>query len=155
MPTFALNFSRPGGQIVAQYYNLLRHGREGYRKLQQACLDHGNYIAEAVDKLGHFDILYNGKGGIPGACWTMKPGDHGFTLYDLSDKIRSRGWQIASYPLTGDAADITVQRVLIRHGFSRDMADLLIQDYTRCVKYFEENPVTKPLTQQEAGGFHH
>lgn len=32
MPTFALNFSRPGGQIVAQYYNFLRLGREGYKK---------------------------------------------------------------------------------------------------------------------------
>ncbi|SEW26486.1 glutamate decarboxylase [Chitinophaga arvensicola] len=155
MPTFALNFSRPGGQIVAQYYNLLRHGREGYTKLQQSCLDHAHYIAEAIGKLGHFDILYNGQGGLPGACWTLKPGDHGFTLYDISDKIRSRGWQIASYPLTGAANDIVVQRVLIRHGFSRDMADMLIQDYTRCVKYFEENPVRKPLTQQESGGFHH
>ena len=36
MPTFALNFSRPGGQIIAQYYNFLRLGREGYRRIHKA-----------------------------------------------------------------------------------------------------------------------
>jgi glutamate decarboxylase len=156
MPTFALNFSRPGGQIVAQYYNLLRHGREGYKSIQEACMSHGAYISAAIAKMGHFDILYDGTTGIPGACWTLKSGvDHGFTLYDLTDKIRSRGWQIASYPLTGTANDIVVQRVLIRNGFSRDMADLLIRDYKTCVEHFEKHPVSKPLTREEAGGFTH
>lgn len=84
MPTFALNFSRPGGQIIAQYYNLLRHGREGYARIQQACLDHGIYIAEEVKKLGLFDLLYDGKSAVPGAAWILKSGiNPGFNLYDL------------------------------------------------------------------------
>ncbi len=37
MPTFALNFSRPGAQVVLQYYQFLRLGREGYRLVQQTC----------------------------------------------------------------------------------------------------------------------
>jgi glutamate decarboxylase len=155
MPTFALNFSRPGGQIVAQYYNLLRYGKDGYRALQRACLDNAVYIAKEIAKMGHFDILYDGRNGLPGACWTLKKGDHGFNLYDITDKIRSRGWQIASYPLTGNAKDIVVQRVLIRHGFSRDMADLLIDDYKHCVEYFERNPLEHMMTQEDAAGFHH
>jgi glutamate decarboxylase len=154
MPTFALNFSRPGGQIVCQYYNLLSHGRDGYKSLQQACLDHGAYIADKVAKMNHFEIVYDGRNGLPGACWMLKKGDHGFNLYDITDKIRSRGWQIASYPLPG-AKDIVVQRVLIRHGFSRDMADLLIDDYKRCVEYFEKNPREHLMTHGEAAGFHH
>jgi len=155
MPTFALNFSRPGGQIVAQYYNLLRYGKDGYRALQRSCLDNAVYIAKEIAKMGHFDILYDGRNGLPGACWTLKKGDHGFNLYDITDKIRSRGWQIASYPLTGNAKDIVVQRVLIRHGFSRDMADLLIDDYKHCVEYFERNPLEHMMTQEDAAGFHH
>ncbi len=59
MPTFALNFSRPGGQIVAQYYNLIRHGKGGYRRIQSTCLEIAAYIASKIDKLGHFDIIYN------------------------------------------------------------------------------------------------
>ncbi|MFT3822687.1 MAG: glutamate decarboxylase [Chitinophagaceae bacterium] len=155
MPTFALNFSRPGGQIVAQYYNLLRHGREGYTSIQQANLDHAAYIADEIEKMGYFDILYNGRNGLPGACWTLKKEVKEFTLYDITDKIRSRGWQIASYPLTGTANDITVQRVLIRHGFSRDMADLLIDDYKRSVDYFMKRPAGKPLDEKEGVTFHH
>lgn len=156
MPTFALNFSRPGGQIIAQYYNLLRHGREGYRRIQQACLDHGIFIARQIEQIGLFDILYDGKSGIPGAAWMLKKGvDPGFNLYDLADRMRARGWQIAAYSLPANTQDMVIQRVLIRHGFSHDMAQLLIGDLKRCIEYFQKNPVTHGLTQQEAGGYHH
>ncbi len=156
MPTFALNFSRPGGQIIAQYYNLLRHGREGYRRIQQACLDHGAYIAAEVSKLGIFDLLYDGTSALPGAAWMLKPdADPGFNLYDLSDKLRARGWQVASYSLPANAQDMVIQRVLIRHGFSRDMADLFLADLKRCIEYFKENPVRRNLGEKQAGGYKH
>lgn len=156
MPTFALNFSRPGGQIIAQYYNLLRHGFEGYKRIQQACLEHGIFIAKEVAKLGLFELLYDGTDGIPGATWMIKKGvKPGFSLYDLSDRMRARGWQIASYSLPANAEDIVIQRVLIRHGFSRDMAQLMIDDLKRCIEYFRENPVAKGLGEKEAGGYKH
>ncbi|NDV59649.1 glutamate decarboxylase [Bacteroides sp. 519] len=156
MPTFALNFSRPGGQIIAQYYNLVRHGKDGYRRIQQACLDHGIYIAEEVKKLGIFDLLYDGKSALPGAAWMLKKGvNPGFNLYDLSDKMRARGWQIASYSLPANCQDMVIQRVLIRHGFSRDMADLFLEDLKRSIAFFHKNPVTHGSSQEDAGGFHH
>ena len=156
MPTFALNFSRPGGQIVAQYYNFLRLGKEGYRKIHQACYDTALYLAAEIEKMELFKVLYNGKGGIPAICWSLKDGvKPGFTLYDLSDRLRSRGWQVAAYSMPPKREDLVVQRVLVRHGFSRDMGDLLISDIKRCIEYFKNNPVTKPLTQQEAGGYKH
>lgn len=156
MPTFALNFSRPGGQIVSQYYNLLRHGKEGYKKIQQACLEHGIYIAEEVKKIGLFELLYDGKVGIPGAAWMMKEDVNlGFNLYDLSDRMRVRGWQIASYTLPAHCEDIIIQRVLIRHGFSHDMAELFIEDLKRSIEYLQKNSVRESLTQNKTGGFHH
>lgn len=156
MPTFALNFSRPGGQIVSQYYNLLRHGREGYRRIQQACMDHAAYIADEVKKLGMFEMLYDGRGGLPGAAWMLKEDkDYGFNLYDLSDRLRMRGWQVASYSLPANAQDMVIQRVLIRHGFSRDMADLFLADLERSIEFFEKNPVTHKSDQKESGGYHH
>lgn len=156
MPTFALNFSRPGGQIIAQYYNFLRHGREGYTRIQQSCLDHGIYIAEEVQKLGLFDLLYDGKTAVPGAAWMLKKGiNPGFNLYDLSDRMRVRGWQIASYSLPSNCEDMVIQRVLIRHGFSRDMAVLLIEDLKRSIEYFEKHPVTNSLDDSEGKSFHH
>jgi len=156
MPTFALNFSRPGGQVIAQYFNFLRHGREGYEKIQQACADHGQYIAKEIEKIGLFDVLYNGEGGIPGACWMLKKDiNPGFSLYDLTDKLRSRGWQVASYSLPTNCEDMVIQRVLIRHGFSHDMADLLLTDLKNCIDYFKKHPVAVALTEEEAGSFKH
>lgn len=156
MPTFALNFSRPGGQIIAQYYNFLRHGREGYARIQQACLEHGMYIAEEVKKLGLFDLLYDGKSAIPGAAWMLKEDvSPGFNLYDLSDRMRVRGWQIASYSLPVNCQDMVIQRVLIRHGLSRDMAELMIEDLKRSIDYFQKHPTTNSLTESEGKSFHH
>lgn len=156
MPTFALNFSRPGGQIVAQYYNFLRLGREGYRRLQQACYDTAAYLADGVAAMGPFDIIYDGRGGIPALSWSLKEGmDHGYTLYDLSDRLRSRGWQVAAYSMPPNREDLVIMRILVRHGFSRDLGDLLLDDMQRCLDYFAKNPVTVPLTEAEAGGYSH
>lgn len=156
MPTFALNFSRPGGQVIAQYFNFIRQGREGYEKIQQSCSNHGTYIAEEIEKIGLFDVLYDGKSGLPGATWILKKDiNPGFSLFDLTDKLRSRGWQVASYSLPTNCEDMVVQRVLIRHGFSRDMADLLLDDIKRSIAFFEKHPVNVSLTEEESGSFKH
>lgn len=156
MPTFALNFSRPGGQIIAQYYNFIRHGREGYARIQQACLEHGMYIAREVEKIGLFELLYDGSSALPGAAWMLKKDVRaGFNLYDLSDRLRARGWQVASYSLPPHCQDMVIQRVLIRHGFSHDLAQLFLEDLKRSIEYFRRNPVNHGFTEKEAGGYHH
>ena len=156
IPTFALNFSRPGGQIVAQYYNFLRLGKEGYKKIHQACYETAKYIAERIDKMGPFKVIYNGQGGIPALCWSLKEGANpGYTLYDLADRLRGRGWQVPAYSMPPNRTDLVVQRILVRHGVSKDLGDLLIKDIERCLAYFERNPVVVPLTEKEAGGYKH
>ena len=159
MPTFALNFSRPGGQIVAQYYNFLRLGKEGYRKVHTACYDTARYLSDAIGKMGPFDIIFDGdmSSGIPALAWKIKDGfdTQGYTLYDLADRLRSRGWQVPAYSLPSNAEDIVVQRILVRHGVSRDLAALLLDDINRCLEYFRDHPVTSPLSEQEASGYHH
>jgi len=156
MPTFALNFSRPGGQIVAQYYNFLRLGREGYRKIHRACYHTAAYLADEIRKMGPFNVIYDGRGGIPALCWSLKEGiNPGFTLYDLADRLRSRGWQVPAYSMPANREDLVIQRILVRHGVSRDLGDLLLADMGRCIAYFEKNPVTTPLTEVTAGGYNH
>lgn len=158
MPTFALNFSRPGGQIVAQYYNFLRLGRDGYRKIQMACYETAMYLAEEIAKLGPFEILYNGdpKLGIPALAWKLTEDvEHDFTLFDLADRLRVRGWLVPAYTMPANRQDMVVQRILVRHGFSRDLASLLMDDYKVAVAHFDRHPVTSPLTEEEAGSFNH
>jgi glutamate decarboxylase len=159
MPTFALNFSRPGGQIACQYYNFLRLGREGYRKIQSACYDTAQSLAGEIAGLGPFELLYGGEpqGGIPAVAWTLKDGfdTRGYTLYDLADRLRSRGWQVPAYALPANCRDMVIQRILVRHGVSRDLASLLIDDMKRCLEFFEKHPITRPLSAEEATGYHH
>ncbi|MCD4847539.1 MAG: glutamate decarboxylase [Candidatus Aegiribacteria sp.] len=156
MPTFALNFSRPGGEIIAQYYNFIRLGKKGYREIHQACQDVAVYLSEEIGKIGPFEIIYNGKGGILALCWKLKEGEkHNFTLFDLADKLRSRGWLVPAYSMPADRQDLVVQRILVRHGTSMDIADLLLNDMRRCLDNFKNHPVSIPLTEKEAGGFKH
>jgi glutamate decarboxylase len=158
MPTFALNFSRPGGQIVAQYYNFLRLGREGYRKVHQSCYDTAMYLAGEIDQLGPFEILFNGDParGIPCVSWKLREGaDSSFTLFDLADRLRTFGWQVPAYSMPPHREDLAVQRILVRQGFSRDLGELLLRDYRDALSHFSAHPVTSPMTEREAGSFHH
>ncbi len=156
MPDFALNFSRPGGQIVAQYYNFLRLGKEGYRKIHQSCRDTAMYLASEIGEMGPFEIIYDGSNGIPALSWKLKEDeDHGFTLFDLADRLRTRGWLVPAYTMPPNREDLAIQRILVRHGFSRDMANMLLDDYRRAVEHLARHPATTPLTEAEASGFKH
>ena len=158
MPDFQINFSRPAGQIVVQYYNFLRLGREGYRRIHDASYEIGQYLAAEIVKLGPFELLCDSSPatGIPTVTWRIREGeDPGYTLFDLADRLRARGWQVPAYTLTGTAADIAVQRILVRLGVSRDLADLLIDDFGSAVAHFSRHPVTVPMSKEESGGFNH
>lgn len=155
MPTFALNFSRPGGEVIAQYYLFLRLGRIGYRHVQQACADTAQYLARQIADMGTFTLLYDGQGALPAVSYTLAdPDGAGFSLYDLSDRLRMRGWQVPSYPLPADRQDTVIQRVLIRHGVTRDQIALLVTDLRRAVEHLTAHPQPVPATEPRSG-FHH
>ncbi|HWE70974.1 MAG TPA: glutamate decarboxylase [Acidimicrobiales bacterium] len=158
MPDFQINFSRPAGQVIAQYYEFIRLGRAGYHRVHQACYDIGAYLASQIVKLGPFELLSasDPATGIPAVTWRIKEGENpGYTLYDLADRLRVRGWQVPAYPLTGSASDVTVQRILVRQGVSRDLASILVDDFAVSVGHFAHHPVSVAMTSDEAGGFNH
>ncbi|HEX3841059.1 MAG TPA: glutamate decarboxylase [Acidimicrobiales bacterium] len=158
MPDFQINFSRPAGQIIAQYYEFIRLGRAGYTRIHQACYEIGAYLATEIKKLGPFELLSvsDPATGIPAVTWRITEGEHpGYTLYDLADRLRVRGWQVPAYPLTGSVSDVTVQRILVRQGVSRDLASILVDDFAASVDYFAHHPVSVAMTSEEAGGFNH
>jgi len=141
MPTFALNFSRPGGEIVCQYYNFLRLGKEGYREIQTGCAALGCYLAKKIAVLGPFKIIYDGQGGIPGLCWELKdPASSSFTLYEFADRLRDRGWLVPAYSMPPNREDLVIQRILIRHGFTQDMADTLLFEMGNALDHFAARP---------------
>ena len=150
-PTFALNFSRPAGQIICQYYNFLRLGKTGYTRIQQSCYDTTKYLATELNKLGVFKIISDGTNGIPAVTWGLKDGaDIGCTLYDLADRLRTNGWLSPAYSMPANATNVIVMRVLVKHGFSMDLANLYINNLKSALEHFKNNPISKPLTQKNA-----
>jgi glutamate decarboxylase len=133
MPTFTLNFSRPGAQVVGQYYNFLRLGCEGYRAVQAASRDTARWLADGIEQLGPFTLLSRGD-GVPAIAFRLKETDK-FTVYDVSDELRTRGWIVPAYAMPPDIEDMAVLRVVVRNGFSRDLAVMFLGDLGASVEH--------------------
>lgn len=155
LPNFALNFSRPGNQVIAQYYNFLRLGREGYRKIQQTCRDIALYLSGEISKIGVFELITKGD-DIPVFAWRLTDkaiAENQFSLFDLADKLRESGWLVPAYTMPKNREDLVVQRVVVKEGFSRDMADMLLRDIRRAVNHFQNQPQYR--SKQTGSHFHH
>jgi glutamate decarboxylase len=127
-------------------------GKEGYREIQTECRALGRYLAEKIAELGPFKIIYDGLGGIPGLCWELKdPASANFTLYDFADRLRERGWLVPAYSMPPDREDLVIQRILIRHGFTRAMADELLSEIESALKHFDKNPPEQASTLAGVG----
>jgi len=154
MPTFALNFSRPGAQVVAQYYTFLRLGHDGYRAVQQTTRDVARALAEHVEALGDFRLLTRGD-ELPVFAFTTAPDVTAYDVFDVSRRLREHGWLVPAYTFPANRQDLSVLRIVCRNGFSTDLAALLVEDLTRVLPDLRRQP--HPLThdKEAATGFHH
>ena len=154
MPTFALNFSRPGAQVLLQYYRFLRLGRAGYTSIQQASQDVARYLSHAVGEIDAFELLTDGS-DIPVFAWRLKPGHTDrWTLYHLSERLRIKGWLVPAYPLSGELEGQTVMRIVCRDGLSRDLAEDLLHDIRDETEFLDS--LDAPMPHPGLGpAFHH
>ena len=139
MPTFALNFSRPGAQVVAQYYNFLRLGFEGYRNVQGYARDVATRLSGEIEKIGPFELITRGD-ELPVFAFKVKDEIENFTVFDVSNALRERGWQVPAYTFPKNREDLAALRVVVRRGFTHDMADLLLADLKRQLPRLEAQP---------------
>ena len=153
MPTFSLTFSRPGAQVAAQYYALLRLGREGYRRVQQTSRDVAMYLSGAIAGLGPFELLTDGS-QLPVFAFALAADDGPYSVFDVSDGLRKRGWQVPAYTLPANLEQQAVLRIVVRNGFGRDLADLLLGDLRRELEHLGR--LEHPLPQHpDRNRFHH
>lgn len=143
MPTFALNFSRPGAQVLLQYYLFLRLGWDGYRKVQQASQAVAVYLSGEIATMPAFE-LWNDGTDIPVFAWQLRKGHTDkWTLYHLSERLRLKGWLVPAYPMPDDLSDLVVQRIVVRNGLSRNLAESLVSDIREAAGYLDalESPM--------------
>ena len=135
-----LNFSRPAAQILAQYYNFIHLGEEGYREIHSNSMAIAEYCHKAIGGMPCFRN-YSEELENPLFIWYMEP-EYGkkamWTLYDLQDKLMQKGWMVPAYTMPKDIEDMVVMRIVVRQGMSRDMADMLINDIRDAVSELEK-----------------
>jgi glutamate decarboxylase len=151
MPTFALNFSRPGAQVVAQYYVFLRLGREGFRLVHGVCREVAGRLADRLAELGPFELITDGR-ELPVVAFRVREGAN-FSVFDVSRRLRERGWQVPAYTFPADMEQLAVLRVVVRNGFSHDLLELFLADLERLLPELETQAT--PAEPATAGSFHH
>ena len=149
MPTFGLNFSRPGAQVIAQYYSFVRLGIDGYRRVHQTSRDTARWLAEQIERLGPFRLISHGE-GIPAFAFTTTS-EADFDVYDVSERLRIRGWIVPAYKLPPALDTIDVLRIVVRNGFSRDLAAILLADLQTTIDHLSQ----KDVRQLNRTAFHH
>ena len=148
MPTFTLNFSRPGNQVVGQYYNFLRLGRDGYLQVMRCLSENAQWLAHELagmtgpDRKPVFEVISDGS-AIPVVAFKLVDGVK-YTVFDISALLRGFGWQVPAYTMPDDAADIAVLRIVVREGFSANLARALRDDLVK---------VLDKLDAIDVGGF--
>ncbi len=153
MPTFALNFSRPGAQVVAQYYSLIRLGHDGYIRVQQASRTTAKWLAEQIADLGHYELLSDGS-ELPVFAFRLTDATTGFSVYDVSEMLRTRGWIVPAYKMPPAVEDMAVLRVCVRNGFSLDLAEMLVEDLDRATDRLAARGPLAPADERRSS-FHH
>jgi glutamate decarboxylase len=154
MPTFALNFSRPGAQVVAQYYSFLRLGFDGYREVQQSSRDVARTLAGRFEASGDFRLISAGD-QLPVFAVTTSPDVTAYDVFDVSRRLREHGWMVPAYTYPANRQDLAVLRIVCRNGFSQDLADLLVDDLTRLLPELRRQPHPLNRPESKATAFHH
>ncbi|KAL6132369.1 hypothetical protein ACLB2K_070740 [Fragaria x ananassa] len=137
-PTFTLNFSKGSSQVIAQYYQLIRLGFEGYRNIMENCRENMIVLREGLEKTGRFKIVSKDE-GVPLVAFSLKD-NHCHDEFEISDLLRRYGWIVPAYTMPADAQHVTVLRVVIREDFSHTLAERLVNDIQKVLHELDRLP---------------
>ncbi|XP_023745654.1 glutamate decarboxylase [Lactuca sativa] len=149
-PTFTLNFSKGSSQIIAQYYQFIRLGFEGYKDIMTNCHENTMVLKEGLEKMGKFNIISKDI-GVPLLAFSLKDSSK-YTVFNISESLRRFGWIVPAYTMPPDAQHISVLRVVIREDFSHSLADRLIADIIKVVHELEGARFTADTSGARDGG---
>ncbi|XP_031263922.1 glutamate decarboxylase-like [Pistacia vera] len=137
-PTFTLNFSKGSSQIIAQYYQFIRLGFEGYKHIMENCMESTRVLREGLEKMGRFKIVSKDV-GVPLVAFSLKDSSK-HTVFELSENLRRFGWIIPAYTMPPNAEKIAVLRVVVREDFSRNLAERLLSNIEEVLKEIDTLP---------------
>ena len=136
MPTFALNFSRPGSEVIAQYFMFTSLGREGYRRAMQTAQDVARRLSSGIAGMGPYRLLSDGS-ELPVFAFALSPEVRNYNVFDVSDRLRQRGWLVPAYTFPKNREDLSALRIVVRAGMTHEMADLLLEHLREQTDFLE------------------
>ena len=154
MPTFALNFSRPGSEVVTQYLMFASLGREGYRAVQQRSSDIARRLAAEIAAIGPYRLISDAS-DLPVFAFTLAPEITNFTVFDVSDRLRERGWLVPAYSFPANREDLSVLRIVVRAGMTHEMGELLLHDLRALTVALESLDGPLPASRRQVSAFSH
>jgi glutamate decarboxylase len=137
-PTATLNFSRNAAQIIAQCYKFLRHGREGYTQIMQMTMDNTERLREKLIESGYFTIM-NETQRIPVVALTLHDDIKNFNEFDVSFKVREKGWVLSAYTMPPNAESVNSLRIVVRPHLNRTVVGQLAEDIIAACDYLKEH----------------
>jgi glutamate decarboxylase len=155
MPTFALNFSRPGSEVIAQYYMFASLGRDGYRRVMQNAQDVAQHLSSGVADIGPYRLLTDG-GDLPVFAFALAPEVTNYTVYDVSDRLRQHGWLVPAYAFPENRQDLSVLRIVVRAGMNHEMADHLLDHLRELTEFLQSlsGPLPAPVPEKRQAFAH-
>lgn len=144
--SITLNFSRGASQIVGQYYQLLRLGKEGYTKIMTNLSEIAAYLRKYFANSDHFELVSK-EIGVPLVAFKLKSLKHvdgsvHKRLYDefqVAERTRIAGWVIPAYTMPKGAEHIKLMRITIREDFSMTMADAVLEELDKAVEWLDNH----------------
>ena len=126
--TFTLNFSTGASMVLAQYYNFVRYGREGYAYIMAAMAQNAKALAANLTASGDFELIGADQEQLPLVAFRLSAG-HNYDEFDLSWQLQAeRGWMLPAYTLPPKAEAVKVMRALVKQTLSREQVDRLCSD---------------------------
>lgn len=150
MPTYTLNFSRGSSMIVAQYYNFLRLGKKGYRKIIENMMFVSNTLVKELTATGEFEVL--GKRRMLPVVTVALKDPSNYTVFDISEKLRVHGWVVPAYTMPKNAQDVAVLRIVVKENMSMTLANDFLNDVRKVLQILKKNSNAHPKQQTNASG---
>jgi glutamate decarboxylase len=116
----------------------LRFGRNGYTRIMRYALDHATYLRDRLIKSGKFQIM-NQAQRIPVVALTLDESVKRYNEFDISNKVREKGWILSAYSMPPNVQEINSLRIVVRPHLNRDVSQILASDIEEACEYLEEH----------------
>ena len=148
--TFTLNFSTGSAMVLAQYYNFVRLGHEGYRYIMETMQTNARALAEQIAGDGYFEVIGGDAEQLPLVAFKLT-GERDYDEFDVASQLASeRGWMVPAYTLPPNAQDQTIMRALVKLTLGRSLVNRLGEDITAACQTLDRKGGLHPLDRQRA-----